>query len=81
VSELRWSRDLTTPAIVWRSDYGLYEIVWDPAGKVEGEPGGWWLWRAQDQLGIFSTQREAKLAAGIDAAKSAAASPEPGKPT
>jgi len=59
---LRWRRDHDyDPAKVYVSE--PFKIIWDPAGRTEGERGGWWLESDHEVLGIFQTLREAKAAA------------------
>lgn len=58
---LRWQRDTSTPARVYAAEG--FEIIWDPAGPVEGEPGGWYLRKGSTRLGVFRTLAGAKARA------------------
>jgi hypothetical protein len=62
-----WTKD-PGPASVYRS--GEFEIIYDPAGPVEGERGGWYVWKGAVQLGMRFTLADAKAFAEEAAAKS-----------
>lgn len=56
---LRWRRVLG-PARVYESDSARYEIIWDPVGEREGEPGGWYVWEGGLLLGVQPILKAAK---------------------
>jgi hypothetical protein len=60
-TRLRWHRRHETPAFEYAA--GPYEIRWDPAGPVEGEPGGWYLWDVTRLIGVYPRIAEAKAQA------------------
>lgn len=66
---LRWCRDHSyDPARVYVCPFGdgsqgPFDIIWDPAGRTEDEPGGWWLESDCRLLGIYPTLQKAKAAA------------------
>lgn len=62
MTRLRWERDRSSPARIYRAEG--FMIIWDPAGRVEGEPGGWYLWTESGvRLGILPTLAAAKARA------------------
>jgi hypothetical protein len=68
---MTWTKDSSTPASVYRS--GEFEILYDPAGPVEGERGGWYVWKGTQQLGVRFTLADAK---GLAEANRATEPPE-----
>jgi hypothetical protein len=63
-SALRWSRsDELRPARAYVAVAGDFEIIYDPAGPVEGEPGGWYVWKGGAQLGMRFKLADAKALA------------------
>jgi hypothetical protein len=64
-TRLRWrGSDEHLPAIVYLSEG--FEILWDPAGLTEGEPGGWYVYRGEQHkqlLDIAPTLTAAKAVA------------------
>jgi hypothetical protein len=58
-TRLRWRRH-EGPARIYYAEGTSFDIVWDPAGRAEGESGGWYAWQGSVCLGIFPTLAEAK---------------------
>lgn len=63
LTKLRWHRNTDTPAREYDSADGRFNIIWDPAGPKEGEPGGWYLRDGSEWVGIYRLLSEAKAAA------------------
>jgi hypothetical protein len=61
--EVTWRRNTDTPARMYESTDGRFTIIWDPAGRTEGEAGGWCLLRESEHLGTYPLLRAAKEAA------------------
>jgi hypothetical protein len=56
--------------VVWTTHYvgtayrsGEFLILYDPAGPVEGERGGWYVWKGTRLLGMRFTLADAKVLA------------------
>lgn len=53
---MKWCRDSArTPAWIYKSTDGRYEIIWDPEG--------WHLWDDRELMGVSPTLRAAKESA------------------
>jgi hypothetical protein len=60
---LTWIRQTWTPALEYQTADGRFNIIWDPAGEKEGEPGGWYLSDNGEHVGIYRLLADARAAA------------------